>query len=80
MSLYKRNNGVQLFGTLMTIIHQIIECNDEIAKITIQLNQINVTVVCKNNDLLVKDVKRVCYIDVFMINSFNKRMLVFFKN
>lgn len=43
----------------MTIIHQIIECNDEIAKITIQLNQINVTVVCKNNDLLVKDVKRV---------------------
>ena len=64
----------------MTIIHQIIECNDEIAKITIQLNQINVTVVCKNNDLLVKDVKRVCYVDDFMNYSFNKKMLVFFKN
>lgn len=64
----------------MTIIHQIIECNDEIAKITIQLNQINITVVCKNNDLLVKDVKRVCYVDDFMIYSFNKKMLVFFKN
>lgn len=41
------------------MIHQIVEWNEEITKISIQLNQIDMGVVCKNSELLVRDIQRV---------------------
>ena len=63
-----------MFHSLISVLYRIIETDGNITTINLQINKVDVPVICKNYECMVRDVEKVNIAQKWMTNRFEKRM------